>query len=424
MTNHLREKLAFPHTYISAAVLLGCLVATSAHADIEGELFKLTPADPTAVNLFGLSVAVSGNVAIVGAHGDDDAGSFSGSAYLFDVTTGQQLRKLTASEAAAGAAFGRSVAIDGNIAIVGAPLHNGAAGAVYVFDVTTGQELFKLSSASGVFGHSVAISGNTAVIGAPNDDHAGVGSGSAYLFDVTTGQQLTKLTASNASANDLFGASVAISGNTALIGAPYDDQVSAKSGSAYVFNVATFQELAKFTTSDAGAFGESVAISGNTALVGRSRSVECCGLLGAAYLIDVPTGDELFKLTGSDPGLGNPDSFGLSVALSGNTAIVGASNHNQNAGSAYLFDVSTGTILTTLTASDAAVNDSFGYSVAIGDNFALVGSSGGPFGAADRFGAAYVFSIVPEPTSLALLAVGLPLLASGHLLRITERRAP
>ncbi|MBA3484327.1 MAG: hypothetical protein H0T51_21195 [Pirellulales bacterium] len=423
MPNPLLSKLALVQMFLTA-ITVSCLITTPAWAELGDELFKLTPSDAPVDDLFGWNVAISGNIAIVGADGDDDAGDLSGSAYLFDVTTGQQLRKLTASDAAAGDRFGSSVAVDGNIAIVGARRRN--TGAAYLFDVTTGQELFKLT-ASDVpfprgFGLSVAISGNTAVVGAPLDNHASVGSGSAYLFNVTTGQQLAKLTASGASANDLFGISVAISGNKALIGTPYDDQVSAKSGSAYLFDVATFQELAKFTTSDAGAFGESVAISGNTALVGRSRSLECCGFLGAAYLIDVTTGEELFKLTGSDPGFGNLDTFGLSVALSGDRAIVGQQTQNAGAGVAHLFDVSTGSKLTTLSASDAAAHDAFGRSVAISGNTALVGSIGGEFGAPDRFGAAYVFSTVPEPGNIALSALGLPLLVCRNSFRKNERR--
>jgi hypothetical protein len=226
------------------------------------------------------------------------------------------------------------------------------------------------------------------------------------LFDVTTGHEIAKLTPTGDSPNDLFGKSVAISGNKALIGAPYDAEVGAKSGAAYLFDATSGQQLGRFTTSEEGAFGQSVAISGNTALVGRSHSVECCGYLGAAYVIDVTSGEELFKLTGSDPG-GFSDTFGLSVALSGNTAIVGQSTQNNGAGVADLFDVTTGRKLTTLSASDAAARD-FGFALAISGNKAIVGTS---------TDAAYVFSTVPEPTTSLLI------LTTAILLALRPRRS-
>ena len=146
-----------------------CLIATPARADLGDELLKLTASDGAVDDMFGWSVDISGNIAIVGAEAYDNAGDRSGSAYLFDVTTGQELRKLTASDAAADAIFGKSVAINGNVAIVGAQRHNNTAGAAYLFEVTTGQELFKLTASDAMpgkfFGGSVAISGNTAVVG-------------------------------------------------------------------------------------------------------------------------------------------------------------------------------------------------------------------------------------------------------------------
>ncbi len=136
------------------------------------QIHKLTATDAAAGDGFGRPVAISGGIAIIGARGNDDAGSFSGSAYLFDVAPGEQLQKLTADDAAEG----------------------------------------------DLFGTSAAISGDVAIIGAPGDDDAGETSGSAYLFDVGTGEQLHKLTATDAAAYDFFGLSVAISGGIAIVG--------------------------------------------------------------------------------------------------------------------------------------------------------------------------------------------------------------
>ena len=138
---------------------------------------------------------------------------------MFDATTGNQISKLTANDAMRGDYFGESVGISGNTAIVGAYADDDAgveSGSAYLFDVTTGNQLRKLTADDATtldfFGFSVGISGNTAIVGAAADDHAGIFSGSAYLFDVTTGNQLFKLTASDAAQDNRFGYSADISG--------------------------------------------------------------------------------------------------------------------------------------------------------------------------------------------------------------------
>jgi WD40 repeat protein len=359
----------------------------SSRSNLGDELFKLTASDAAESDYFGWSVALSDNMALVGAIGGD----VTGAAYLFDVTTGQELRKLTASNAAELDEFGASVAISGNKAIVGAiDVKYGSWPTVtsaHVFDVTTGAELYKFTGSNPEvedrFGTSVAISGNIAVVGAPWDSITVDRQGSAYLFDVTTGQQLFKLAPSDAGYLGMFGTSVVISGNTALIGAPGGE---ARSGSAYLFDVNTGQELAKLTVSDPTfLFGLSVAISGNIAVVGS------LGLEGveqsSAYLFDVATGQELLKLT-SVPG--------PHVAISGNQVLIGGGY------SASLFDVTTGReLLRELTAPNA-----IGFSIAMNNNVILVGAAHEDYGT----GAAYLFSTVPGPASLALLVVGLPLL--------------
>jgi len=176
--------------------------------------------------------------------GSEFSGFQSGSAYLFDVTTGHELFKLGASDAADRDNFGVSVAISDNTAIVGASSKADDGGdrfygSAYLFDVSTGTELFKLidseTTAGDYFGISVAISGDTAIVGAFGDADAGIQSGSAYLFDASTGDQLGKLTASDAEAGDFFGRSVAISGDRAIVGAYKDGDAGTLSGAAYLF---------------------------------------------------------------------------------------------------------------------------------------------------------------------------------------------
>ena len=130
---------------LAAAVLV--LNPAPAQADLGDQLFKLLPNDGAASDFFGYSVAISGTTAIVGAQGDDDNGSNSGSAYLFDTTTGQQIAKLLAKDGAADDRFGRSVAISDAIAIVGSKWDddNGdKSGSAYLFETATGQQVAKL----------------------------------------------------------------------------------------------------------------------------------------------------------------------------------------------------------------------------------------------------------------------------------------
>jgi WD40 repeat protein len=352
---------------VATVSVVTCWAAAPARAEFGEELFKLTASDAAMSSHFGTHVAISGSTAIVGAWANDAAGDNAGAAYVFDVTTGQELRKLTASDAAPGDEFGR-VAISGNIALVGARSNddNGDnSGSAYLFDVTTGQELRKLipsdAGAGDQFGRTVSISANRALIGA---------AGKAYLFDVTTGQELFTLTASGAAMD--FGRDAAISGNTAIIGA---------AGEAYLFDVTTGHEMFTLTASDQlpwDSFGRFVSISGNTATVGAPVD-------GMVYAFDATTGNELRKFSGS-----GPDSFGW-VGVSGNIALVGAPLANSAGGSAYLFDVMTGEELRKLVPSDPAAHY-FGARVAIGDKWAVVGApytaDAGPF-----TGAAYVFDV-------------------------------
>jgi hypothetical protein len=381
------------------------VIDTAAQAQFASET-KLTASDAAEGGRFGRSVGISGNTAIIGAHSDDALilGApvlGSGSAYLFDVTTGNELFKLTASDAAASDSYGWSVAIDDGVAVVGAPFHDGAGsdtGSAYLYDVSTGQQLFNPiasdAAARDFFGWSVAVSDGVAIVGAPFNDDDGSTSGSAYLFDVLTGSQLFKLTASDAAASDSFGWSVAIDGNTAIVGALRND-------AAYLFDVNTGEERFKLTASDAAggeSFGASVAINGNTAIVGAEADSDAGTASGSAYLFNVTTGQELFKLTAT--GAAASDEFGSAVAIFGEVAIVGAKGVEGNSGSAYTFDVATGNQILEPIGSDTVGSDRFGLSVAISDGTALVGAQGNDDGAGFESGSAYLFTSSSLPGDL------------------------
>ena len=330
------------------------------------ELAKLTASDAAQGDQFGNSVSTSGDLALIGAHNDLHAGVWSGSAYVyrFDPPGAPgsgwvQEQKLVASDAGWGDRFGYSVAISGDVSLVGARAHDDAcnkypfceSGAAYVFryDPQTSQwieeqKLLASDAFSGdVFGGAVAIDGGVAVIGASGDADAGQGSGSAYVFrfDKESGQwnEEAKLTASDAAPWDRFGFSVSVSGNLALIGAPTHDDVPNDSGSAYVFrfdpDTSEWIEEAKLTASDAAAsdtFGFSVSMSGDLALIGALGNSDAGLASGSAYIFrfNQQTGlwEEQAKLTASDAAVFA--GFGGSVSMSAGRALVGAHNDGNS----------------------------------------------------------------------------------------------
>lgn len=390
---------------------------------------KILPGDSAASDFFGYSLAASGTVAVVGAYGDDDNGADSGSAYIFDTSAGSQVHKLTASDAAAGDEFGYSTSVSGTTAVIGAYMNDDAgsdSGAAYVFDSATGSQLHKLTAsdaaASDFFGISVAASGSSAVVGARNDDDSGVNSGAAYVFDTATGAQVQKLTATDGDARDFFGRAVAVDGTTAVVGAYGDDDNGSLSGSAYIFDTSTGAQLQKLTAADGfdnDRFGSAVAVTGNVALVGAYLDDDLGQSSGAVYLFDTTTGTQISKLTASD---GEAlDYFGRSIAVAGDLAIIGADGDDDNgidSGAAYIFEISTGRQLAKILASDGLDGDAFGYAVALSTDLALAGA-GFADGAGPDSGAAYLYAYdtasltapVPLPAAFWLLGSALGLLA-------------
>ncbi|MFC2031990.1 PKD domain-containing protein [Chloroflexota bacterium] len=236
--------------FLATLLALGLsIVALPAQPAMAGfEEIKLTASDGAADDSLGLSVSIDGDTALVGAAGDDDKGVYSGSAYVYvrSGTTWTEQAKLTASDGAADDFFGYSVSISGDTALVGAYLDddngsNSGSTYVYVRSGTTWTQQAKLTASDGAaddsFGYSVSISGDTALVGACYDDDNGSNSGSAcvYVRSGTTWTQQAKLTASDGAADDFFGYSVSISGDTALVGAWGDQDKGVESGSTYVY---------------------------------------------------------------------------------------------------------------------------------------------------------------------------------------------
>jgi hypothetical protein len=390
---------------------------------------KLTAATGAASDYFGNAVGLSsdGNTALVGVRGDDTtAGTNSGSACLFERSgsSWNPLAQLTAGDGTREDYFGISVSLssDGNTALVGAYADDTAAGAdvgsAFVFGRSgvSWSLQAKLTAADGTssdnFGYAVALSGDglTALVGAFRDDTtAGTDAGSAYVF-VRSGNswsQQAKLTAADGVATDNFGISVSLNhdGNTALVGAWYNDTAAGNAGCAYVFvrSGSSWSQMPKLTAADGAAsdyFGRAVSLSrdGATALVGASEDDSG---RGSAYVFvcDGSSWSQQAKLTAADRS-GN-DYFGKSVALSGDgsTALVGAYQDDiasvANAGSAYVFGRSgvSWSQQQQLTAADGAADDYFGSSVALSraGDVALVTAFGDDTAGGTDAGSAYVF---------------------------------
>jgi 6-phosphogluconolactonase (cycloisomerase 2 family) len=397
---------------------------------------KLTSSDAAAWRFFGESVAISGDKMIVGASWDNANGYNSGSAYIFEQESGvwKQVAKLTASDGAVSDYFGSSVAISGDRAIVGAygdDDKGASSGSAYIFEEESGvwKQVAKLTASDGAvsdyFGSSVAISGDRAIVGAYGDDDKGYESGSAYIFEKDSSehwQQVDKLMAPDGYTMDYFGYSVAIDGDTAIVGAKYDDDKGSSSGSVYIFKKdvmsETWLEVYKLTALDGEAvdmFGESVAISADRVIVG-ARGDDDKGLeAGSAYIfqeVNPKDWQQVAKLMASDGSA--EDYFGKSVAMSGDKVIVGAYGDDDldlSSGSAYIFQKdSSGTWqqVAKLTASDGAKEDYFGSSVAISGDDAIVGAYGDD-DLGSYSGSAYIFQyndLIANAESMALTPDG------------------
>ncbi len=439
---------------------------------------------------FGTAVAISGDTVVVGASGEDsnqttitngttasadNSALSSGAVYVFKRTgtTWAQQAYLKTPNAEANDLFGSVVAISGDTVIVGAysedsgqtAITNGTSasadntasnsGAAYVFKrtgTTWAQEAYLKSpniEANDYFGVSLAIHGDTVVVGASGEDSSqntifngtigsaqnlAAESGAAYIFKRTgtTWVHEAYLKAPNAESNDYFGASVAINGDTVVVGASSEDSnqtsitngttassdnSAPESGAAYVFkrgSVATWQAQAYVKASNADAadkFGVSVAISGDTVVVGAteedSNQLTITNGTTASTDNSIPNAGAayVFKRTGltwaqeaylKAPNLDTTDNFGISVAISGDTVVIGAFGEDSNqttitngttasssnsavgSGAAYVFKRSGADWVQEayLKAPNPELNDNFGSSVAISGDTIVVGAVG------------------------------------------------
>ncbi len=381
-------------------------------ADNWGQVARLAAGDGAELQ-FG--VAVSGATVVLGASADATMGFGAGAAYVFRRTgeTWAQEQKMDADDTAAGDAFGFDVAMDGDVAVVGAWRAHQSKGSAYIFARNHGGgdnwgQVAELTASDGAmyerFAFSVDISDDHVVVGAPAHGGGAYMGGAAYIFSRNQGGadlwgEVDKLMASDVAVTDQFGWSVGIDHDLVVVGSNKGDGAVTDSGSAYLYarnlgGADAWDLVIELNASDGAAldfFGESVAVAGDVVAVGAHADESSTG---AVYLYARNQGGadawgEVGKITASDGA--SDDRFGQAVAMHGSAVLVGA----PGAEAAYLFERNSGGAenwgeVAVLSALDGLPSDGFGYSVSLAADLAAVGAKESS-GAVTNAGAAYLF---------------------------------
>ncbi len=342
------------------------------------QLHEIFSPDPTFEGNFGIDVEVDGDLVIVGATDHNDNGSESGAAYIFSASSGALLHKLLPTSGRAGDNFGNSVDIDETtgLAVVAARLRDSGfgtySGEVFVFDTATGVQLFDMEAIGGAagdeFGFSVSMQGTTAIIGARGYDES---RGAAYIYDLTDGSYVRKIKPpGGGDPVDRFGTEVAISGDIAIIGAEQDDDGGLNAGAAYLYDYITGTLLHKLVgpgTPESELFGFSVDIDGNYAVVGTFPFGEAAH----AFIYDVTTGALEQQIEASDGG--SFDWYAWNVDILGSRAIIGSHSADggsllfKGKGAAYLYELGGGSDMT-LSVSDPLIAGQDGTFIVVDGN--------------------------------------------------------
>jgi len=406
--------------------------------DISGGTFTKAAgiAGPANGTAFGYSVAVDGDTAVVGLL-VTNGGNGGGAAYIYSRNQGGAGRwglavSLSDPLAMDGDEFGTSVAVDGDTVGVGAAGTYGMEGAAYVYSRNQGGVgrwglAASLSDPGATvedsFGYSVAVNGDTLVVGSPQiNSNFG---GAAYIYSRNQGGaglwgRVASLSDPGATSNDIFGFDVALYGDTVIVGAA---GFSTYQGAAYIYSrnqggagrwglAATLSDPAA-TSGDY--YGLAVAVNGDTVAVGSNANETY--QQGVAYIYDrnqdgaIQNGASAWVLSArlSDPPAINGDFFGWSVAVDGDTVVVGAPvvgapQLSSNQGVAYIFSRNQGGAgqwgqLASLSDPAAQVGDNFGFSVAVSGGTVVVGARNT---GSNAQGAAYIYSLATDlPTSIA-----------------------
>ena len=376
------------YIYATIAALASCGITGSVHGDFwNAPYVELTASNGSTGDAFGYSIAVDGNTCVISAIRSD---SETGSAYIY--ASGEdgnwtQTAKLTASNGENDDYFGIDVAIDGDTCVIGAYGTNSNTGSAYIYTIDekgVWNQVTELTASDGEsgdrFGKSVAIDGDTCMVGAYEADNQ---TGRVYIFrpdESGEWTQVAELSASDGSSGDYFGHKIAIDGPTCVIGAFGADS---SAGSAYLFTAdesGAWSEAAELNASGRESgdyFGIGVDLDDDTCVIGAFRSDD---ETGSAYIF-APDEDgdwiQVAELTASDGT--NDDLFGNRVAIDGNTCVIGAYGTESYTGSAYVFTADVDGVwnqIAKLSDPENDIDDAFARSVAMDDGICLIGASG------------------------------------------------
>ena len=310
----------------------------------------LTPPSSISSGWFGCDVSIRGNFAIVGQMRGYTGGKYAGTAYIYNVTTGALVHSFGNPNPDNDDYFGRGVSIDGDYAVIGAYEEFGGTGRAYIYSTITGGLLYTLenpstfSKAADQFGKFVCIDGDNIIVTSHQSNaNYSTYSGSAYVYSASTGSLIHSIHNPDPAAHDNFGSSVSIEGDFAIIGAYRDDTAGSNTGSAYIYNITTNTLIHSIHNPDTsgGYFGTSVALRDGHAVIGATLSNPGTGVAeGMVHVYDATSGVLLNDI--SNPLPDHQDLFGSGVAIDGINIIVGASQDDvgdTNAGIAYLFQL-------------------------------------------------------------------------------------
>jgi hypothetical protein len=404
---------------IGAGAMTLALIMTSAtaQAQTEGATIRANAGDAAPGDNFGQAVAISGDYAVVGAFRDDPGEAGKAYIFHFNGTTWLQQAVLKPSGQGTDDWFGSAVAIDGDVAVVGAPDHSDTgidSGAVWVYrrtGATWMQEAKLLGSGRALndrYGHSVAVEGNRIVVGA--SQFFASGGGKAYVYDYNGVAWVETLVLEPVALEsfDHFGIAVDISGNTVVVGANGDDGPAnsvANSGAAYVFvdNAGVWSLQASLSAGDGTAndqFGFSVAIDDDRMAIGAPQDDG-----GALYVFDRSSGSWTQSAKVLSASTISGDQLGASVDVDGDVLVGGAPVGFFGAGYVAIFQRSGASWLEdTLTSPSSPLfgsgGDQFGTSVALEGTLVLGGAPGNDDGGpvSDNRGSATFYQVDPLPT--------------------------
>ncbi len=397
----------------------------------------ITNPNPGLADEFGFSVSMSGNRLVLGNHLDDQNNADSGRVYVYDLASGWPVLISTLENPTpqSGDNFGRSVCVSGSKLLTAAHGDNTGGsdvGTAYLFDFSGSPPTAPALSintpsisSEEEFATATAIWGSIIVVGAHHDDKGSNSNcGTVYIYDrLSPTPNVPTLIIDNPApnTNDYFGAAVAIDGNRVVVGAYQDDVPTTNSGVVYVYDRSSATPgtpvLTILNPSPAAQdqFGNALALSGSRLVVGCARNdIGAVSDAGSAYVYELASGTPTQPIAVLDnPAPAVEDLFGYSVAVCGSQVLVGAYNNDTgapNAGSAYLYDLSSANPLVPIATFDnpaPTTDDFFGHAVGLSVDWAVIGAHLNDTGARDA-GSAYVYSLADLPGTSPFLVLHNP----------------